>query len=454
MKRSFKVYFSAALFLCGLLAWGGVPHARAQETKRVVVLKFSGPSAGVVRNHVVSAMQYESDVALVPSESFEGLSASARTDAAAEAQVSAFIDGSVKKKGKFLVATILVRDASSGSILHRENWRRKKNQLKEIRDNFWAVMGPYIMRSQVPTQAKPPAWETEPEEAPPAPVASAEDEDEEAPPPASGMPAFDTEEAEEEPAHASSDRNPLHPALILAIGPRLMWRKLAYDGDTTLLGYSGYSKDGGTPAFNFALHAEWYPGAHRRKNWLSNIGLELDADYALGLKAKVDRSGKQYKVKAYDVAAGLVVRVPLEMFEPRFRVSYVLQGFDAPLPADLPLPSVKYGAVRLGASTVVRIVDAFNFDVGVGYLIVMNTGQFGSSEYASKLSAKGWEIGAGATVRFKERFGLRLGVDFRRYKLDPGQPVSDDGTWIMPNSATDDYLKSTLSFVYTLPGVN
>jgi hypothetical protein len=230
----------------------------------------------------------------------------------------------------------------------------------------------------------------------------------------------------------------------------MMWRDLSYGGDTTLNGYSSYASDDGSPAFNLALAMQLFPGAFKSSGWIANLGIELAGDIALGLKSK--QGDKEYKTTAFDVAGGLVYRIPFEIFEPQFRASYVAQEFKIKGPrATLGVPGVVYQSVRLGAGVLVRLVEMFQLDAAFGFLILVDTGPIGTKRYAEKLGGYGWEVGGGATVTFKERYGVRLGAEFRRYSLDTNK--SENTKTILPKDATDDYLRATLSFVYTLPGV-
>jgi hypothetical protein len=93
----------------------------------------------------------------------------------------------------------------------------------------------------------------------------------------------------------------------------------------------------------------------------------------------------------------------------------------------------------------------FSLDVAFGYLLVLDTGKFGTKQYAQKLDAYGIEVGGGATVKFKQVYGVRLGAEFRIFGLDTGKSQNDD--WTLPKGGSDKYLTTTLSFVYSLPGV-
>ena len=98
-----------------------------------------------------------------------------------------------------------------------------------------------------------------------------------------------------------------------------------------------------------------------------------------------------------------------------------------------------------------ELVDWLVLDISLGYLPVLGAGQLNEAKYGDKVSTSAWETGAGLWVRFKEVYGLRFGVDYRRYKYDFGLADNLSGLQL-PKSGTDAYLRTTLSFVYTLPG--
>jgi hypothetical protein len=408
--------------------------------KRVVVQNFRGPSGGSVRNQVIGALRDQHDVELVQSAAFDGVSGSALTDAAAEAGVSAFVQGRVSKKGKLLSVNISVRDAATGEVVQDETWTEKKRRLDDIEREFWSRLGPAILRTHAPEKKAPEpvvaSKREEPKlEKPPPIVRESEPEPEREPEPASRSERLKGDE-------------PPHPALIVMAGPRLLWRSLSYEGDTTLNGYSSYEGKSGTgPGFTLALNAQWFPGAHVRRGWPSNIGLEADGDYSF---LKSTQGNKKLKTKAYELAGSLLYRLPLDSFEPRFRVGYVLHKFDVQAPISARLPGVTYQSIRLSAGTLIHIVRAFSLDVAGGYLIVVSAGELGKKRYADDLSVYGWEVSGGATYRIQDEYGIRLGAEFRRYAFDTGK--SENENVVLPKSGHDDFLRLTLSFVYALEG--
>jgi hypothetical protein len=410
--------------------------ASAQDTKRVVVLELEGTGADAVRKHIVGALSKRSEVELVdPGEA----SATASTLGAsltsgdgfrrvgAELSVDAFVGGRVEKRGKKWRATLWVANAETGDVLYEEPWtRNNRAQLKAIRANFWEVMGPHILASNAPPkeaepepqpEAQPAAWGTE-EESP------EKAEDDEAPPPGG------------------------NPALILQAGPRLLSRSLSYDNDQ-LANLRSYEVGA---AFEVALSVQWYPAAHARGDFLADFGLDLDLDYAVGLES--EENGRKVSTTAYELAGGLIYRVPLDMFEPRFRVGYVKHVFEVDTAATTYLPAVDYSAVRLGVGTGIKIIDALSLDVALAYLIVLDAGEIASDAYFPDASVSAFEAQGGIAWYFGSAYGARLGVDFRRYSADlkPDAAVTQPGGQKLADSATDDYLRFTLSFIYRLRG--
>ena len=120
-------------------------------------------------------------------------------------------------------------------------------------------------------------------------------------------------------------------------------------------------------------------------------------------------------------------RLPLDSFEPRFRIGYVRQVFDADVSATTPLPAVAYNSLRFGLGTSIFLVDWLTVDVNAAYLYVLDAGEIGSNKYAPNLSTNGFEVGLSLGTWIKDVFGIRVGVDFRQVRLrlrhEPGGRV-------------------------------
>jgi TolB-like protein len=473
--RSLNIWLAAWAFLAAVLLSAAGLHdsAHAQDTKRVAVLDFTGPSASAFHAQIAQGLKARSDVELVSLREVKStagrlgnkLSTASEIKEVGEAlELSAIVDGTIVKKGRNLEATVRVRDASTGEVVHEEKWIKRRSQMKTVKPTVWTALGPAIRESSVPvkpspktkTKAKPmPVAEPEPdlegedegiaekeeaEEAPRKRRRAARQEEEEA-----------TDEGEEEPKpkrrSLPGDKSVQHPALVVLFGPRVMWRTLNYNGDTNLSSYT--SHDQGSPAFNLALSGQWYPGAHKSNAWYSDLGLDLDSDYSIGLKSK--QADKELKTTAYELGLGAIYRMQFGAFQPRLRVDYVKHVFDAKVPDTVLLPSISYSAVRLNLGTNVFLADWAVLDASFGYLPVFGTGQLSDKKYGDKVSTGAWEAGAGLLLRLREVYGLRVAVDYRRYKYDFG--LADNLSGIqLPKSGTDAYLRMTLSFVYTLPG--
>ena len=387
MKRGLNAWLWALLCLCSVsvLSPG---KSFAQDKKRVVVLEFEGHGAGSVRGHVLDALKASGEVEVVSAREAESArqkvgspwgSAETYQGVGAQLRVDAFVEGDVEKHSKRVRAKVRVRNASTGLVSGQETWARKSlPQLKAVEENFWQALGSAIQASSAPAGAAPVAAAHEPQR-------------EEAPEPEPERAQVAVSLEEETPEAAPTGTSYAHPALVAWIGPRLMWRSLSYEQPTSL---SSYENTGSSPAFNLAAGAAWYPGAHFRSDWLSNLGLEGDLDYSVGLKSK--QGNKELDTKAYEFGAGAIFRLPLDSFEPRFRVGYVKHTFDVNAPPSTPLPGVSYGALRAGVGTAINLVDWLKLDVNAAYLFMLDTGELGSKAFAgSKLGAKAFEFGGG-----------------------------------------------------------
>jgi hypothetical protein len=454
-------------WVVGTMAWLALccPSSSSAQSQRVVVLEFQGRGAPQVRGDVVSALGKRSEVEVVSLKEAESArqrlgvswgSAESYQRVGAELGVAAFVEGNVQKAGKKWKANVRVRDASTGLVSSEETWARKSlPQLKAVEGNFWQALGPAISSASVPpggaTGGKavgsgspgPKESASAPAEKGPRKVekqAAADDDDEQQ--------AEADEEAESEPnvPSAKSEGQRMHPALVAWAGPRLMWRDLSYDDEATDL--STYQNTAGSPAFNLAAGAQWYPGARSRSDWLSDIGIEADIDASLGLKSK--QGNKEVKTTAYELSAGLVYRLPLDSFVPHFRIGYVKQVFEADVPKGTPLPNVNYSSLRFGLGTQIFLMDALVFDVNAAYLYVLDAGDIGSKAYAPDLSTFAFEVSGGLVGYIKQVYGIRAGVDFRRYAFDFGD--NPGGMFALPKSGADHYTRVTLSFVYRLAG--
>jgi TolB-like protein len=462
--RSLNIWFAALLTLALMC---GARAAQAQDDKkRVSVLKFQGPSAAAFQAQVSQALKQRSEVELVPAtevkETAARLGNSLESDTeyreVGEAlELSAYIEGTVVKKARDLQVTVRVRDASSGAVVHEETWARRRSKVKTLKPVVWSALGPAIAETSAPTpKAKPKPKPTKPE-----PVAELDEEEEEEERPRTRPTPRAAEERERPSAAADEDedddeapkarrrggKTALHPALVLAVGPRLMWRKLKYEGDTN---FNTYRNEAGNPAFNLALSAQYYPGAHSSTKWYADLGLDVNFDYTLGLKSK--QGGEELGTTAYDMGIGAIYRIPLGAFEPRLRLGYIKQVFEVDVDENTLLPALDYSAIRLGVGTAINIVESFAFDVSFAYLLVLGTGELEEPRFGEDVEASGWEAGAGFLLRFAEVYGARLALDYRRYKYDFGLSDSDS-VQRLPRSGKDGYLRLGLFFVYSLPGV-
>jgi hypothetical protein len=404
--------------------------------KRVVVMDFKGPMASQVRAQVVGALSDSGEVEVVSVKEVNGaaqkLGVSAHnsddlTKIAAELQVSAFIEGEVEKEGKNFRALTRVRNAATGEVVHEEPWVRNKKTLKTIRDKFWKVMKPHVLATEAPAKAEP---EPEPE-AKPSPMTMADEEE---------APA--EEEAPEEEAGPTGESF-THPTLVVYAGPRFLWRSLSYNEGT---GLSSYKNEAASPGISAALGLWLFPMAYKSAGMLSNLGLQADYEYTIGLSSQ--QGSQNLSTTAYELNINGVFRYPIGDFTPRARIGYLNHKFEVEKAALL--PPVSYSGVRLNGGVVANLLESVSFDVDIGFIFGLGVGDLASAKYAKDASANALEASAGATYLTKSGIGARFGVDWRRYFVDFGG--SSNAALVLPKSADDSYFRLLLAFVYTMPG--
>jgi hypothetical protein len=424
------------------LSWVLFSVTPALAQKRVVVMDFDGPMSTQVRAQIVGALSDSGEVEVVSVKEVNAASqklgvgtnnADDLTKIASELQISAFIEGEVSKEGKNFRTLTRVRNAATGDVVHEEPWVRNKKTLKTIRGKFWDVMKPHILATEAPPKAEEPEPEPEPK-----PDAMSMGDDDEAP--------ADDEEPEEEAGPTGESLT--HPSMVAYVGPKFLWRSLAFEEGT---GLSSYKNEAASPGISAALGLALFPGAFARADWLSDLGLEVDFEYTLGLTSQeeqADGSIKELSTTHFELDANLAYRIMLSTFEIRPRLGYLKHTFE--VEGSALLPPVSYSGVRLGAGFYAHLAEAFTVDVSIGYDIVFDAGDLASEKYASELSASAFEAAGGVTWRFLDQYGARFGVDFRRYFLDFGN--SSNAAIALPKSGDDDYFRMLLAFVYTMPG--
>jgi TolB-like protein len=467
-------------------AIAGVAHADAP--KRVAVLEFAGAGSSpkAARQDIVKALSKQSDLKVVAGKQLDStarkLGVSLDSDrglvrVAEQLQISAYVRGEVEKGGKKgMRITLNVLHGRDARSVSQQRWDRKKREMRRMGGTAIGMLTSAISESEAPAKRGGATPALEEEEVDSSDAADEDDEDEDEPqpkpvpvaaakkrekPPArsvevpaqengfEGDGSADTAvQEEEEPAQKAErgDLSPLHPALIAQVGLRTMWRHLSYDGGTTL---ATYENKGGSPAVMAALSAQWYPLAHLRGDFVSNLGLDVDFDYALGLKST--QGGRKVSTSAYETAFGAIVRIPLPGVELRARTGYVRQVFDADVEKSTQLPAVAYGMLRFGAGAALLLGDRVALDANLAYLLGLSTGDLESDAFAPGAKANAFEVGAGLSVAFKEVYGVRLAADYRSYGQDFGS--ANSLAVMLPSSGTDSYLRTTLAFIYRMPGV-
>ncbi|MES1208085.1 MAG: hypothetical protein ABUS79_19295 [Pseudomonadota bacterium] len=224
------------------------------------------------------------------------------------------------------------------------------------------------------------------------------------------------------------------PALRAGIGFGAVYRRLTWIGAHSSA-LSDYSM---SPGPQLGGWLEIFPGALVNRSLGANVGAIVSFNRGFGISSK-SAAGDTSTVIFEDFVLGLKMRFPLGFFIPHVSAAYAGQVFLF-TPRLAPVPSVFYAFARVAVGARVQIANAIDAEVEAAYLAVVDSGEqsgyVGAPEYLQGLSTYGLEAGGSIGVRVTGVFGLRAGVDFRRYALDPSHATG----MLMADKATDQYL--------------
>ncbi len=193
------------------------------------------------------------------------------------------------------------------------------------------------------------------------------------------------------------------------------------------------------------IRAQWFPAAHFTDSFISNIGVDLRAESAFGLKS-TDSQGREYPTSMYGVSLGLRLRLPIDTHQISAVIGYSTTEFridaidpETPMPE---VPDIDYDILRLGAEG--RLVfGPLAFELRASYLVLAGTGPLSSTQWFPHNSGGGME--AGATVGFflLDFLEIRASVDYRRYFFAMKPEVGDPDNRIA-GGALDEYWMGNL----------
>jgi hypothetical protein len=198
-------------------------------------------------------------------------------------------------------------------------------------------------------------------------------------------------------------------ALALAVGPRLIYRRLVYQGAPPgqLAGL-----DTGTPAQALGVDGAWFP--------LWGLGLAAAFEQARSTHARTPTGG--YRSSSRDVQAALAWRragarldVMVDVGYGQHRSAFVPDQPERRQPP--PLPDVSYTHLRPGLALRAR-AGRLAIATGVHYRHVLSAGAVTARDWFPGARARGMDAGLGLAWRLGRHLDVAMGLDARLYRLD------------------------------------
>ena len=257
--------------------------------------------------------------------------------------------------------------------------------------------------------------------------------------------------ASDEGEAAEAPTGPAATALDVSVGPRFLWRNLTWSPKVPTL--SGYSI-GHAPGFGAFI--AWYPAAHFRGGWVSNVGIATSIEYTPGLVSQTG-AGVRYPTSESDYWAGLRGRLIFGPAQVALTLgggqhSFIFHGDGtAAMRQNLAdLPDVQYTYARIGVDLRVTLPANFALMVGGAYRHVVSAGDNNFLIQANQYfpSSKFIAFDAMAAVGYKvfSMLEARAGFDLRRYQMTAGTNA------YMVTGATDQYVALWLQAALMIDG--
>lgn len=374
--------YTLILSLLSLLV---LAHVRADA--RIMVHDFYGPAAARVHKDVVSLLQAQTGLTIVPSQELDNraqqlgvdrFSAEGRKALARELQLSAWMTGMVQRRSGKLTLTVVVYDGAQQARVARARFvgSNAAKLSAAVKGRLWQKAGQALLQT-MPPQAPIEPSVSEPEPQPDLVLSQAE-----------------VDRASPEPA-ANDDAAQRGEALRIFAGMGSPFRSLAYrDAVTPALGDYQLS---GAPLAD--LYAELHPARFVTDGWLSWFGIEARAQFALS--APTLRYGNGEFKSSYDaIFAGMRARVPLGLHHVSVFSGYSVSRFglralDAAREA--PAPSVDYRTIRSGVGGELALSDTLRVGIDAAWLHFLSAGDIAS--WFPRTTVVGFELALSGTFR-------------------------------------------------------
>ncbi|GHG71348.1 hypothetical protein [Comamonas sp. JC664] len=319
-----------------------------------------------------------------------------------------------------------------GTLLAEERWDVRTNRaFPEVRRELEPRLGTALKAG--PEQRLPPAAVTpptpvsEPELAPPAPIA-------EAPRPVAAKPQAPkpTVKKEEPPVQpepkAAGLRDLDGPILEAVLSGQALFRRFHFTGNNADA-LPDYSLNSAAAA---SLSVVYFPLSHVTDGVVHNLGIVARGSRALGLSTRLP-NGDTYGTTTQLLEGGLRFRLPLRWMEVYVGALYGTHTFAVDLPPEstFALPDVDYRFAHVELGLRKALTERWAIAARVGYQHVLSAGELSSDDYLPELSGSGLDGELAVEFALTRMLGLRLGGEVRRYNFTAnaaqGAPVLADG---------------------------
>jgi hypothetical protein len=203
-----------------------------------------------------------------------------------------------------------------------------------------------------------------------------------------------------------------------------------------------------------ALAARWYPAAHFTDAWYRNLGVDISADYAIGLSSEDSVTGSKFPTNSFSFIAGLRGRLPLGPSELGAVVSFGTDRFSldpTEQGAEAETPSVEYVFARFGGDGRIRIIPQLDFGFGGGLRLLTDAGEIISDDWFPRAEVGAFDVTAKLGTPIFDPIHLELGANYIHYFF-AFNPTVDDAQSGRPiaGGALDQYTEIFLRAVLVL----
>ena len=427
----------AAFFRCLAILLVVAGAGSAQAAKRRVGVSVSGPHASAVHAVVAAVLKhhgFEATSTDLASENQDAVAAAAK-----QGKLAAIVVGEVKDGGKRLKLRVY---GSGGDLVGESSWAEAagiKKLEKVVDHTLWARVGGALSKArppgggavekaEKPEKAEAEEKEAAPEAEPPTTSSRSKESEEAAKPEEAEAPRKHRKkkkaEAEEEEPEPARPTGSAATALEIDVGPRFLWRNLPWSPSSPNL--SPYTV-GHAPALGGFI--AWYPAAHVRGGWLSNLGVVGSFEYTPGLNSERPSDGASFPTTESDYWGGVRGRLVFGVAEAALTLgggqhSFIFHSGATPRQSLGELPDVQYTYGRAGLDLRVALPANLSLALGGGYRYVFSPGDSGfllkQNAYLPNVKVTAFDAMAAVGYRFLRLLEVRVGADLRRYAMTAG----------------------------------